>query len=117
MNIEKEEVVCKCDPCYEHHDYDPLPGAIAANAIGIAALKNHAITLIEQLERKKKDAEWVAWALSHGWEIHAGRLAPSYWRESVTGICYGCKKWYGKGIPPLTDELRQIIDEQMEVEG
>lgn len=98
------EVVCKCDPYNEHHAYDPLPETIAANVAGIAALRNHAIPLIEQLEREKKDAERVAWNNAINAAISESH---DYWDIG------------DNSLDPLLKMLESLKkpDEQMEVEG
>lgn len=59
-----------------------------------------------------EDMKRIAFALSHGWEVALGAWA-------FQEVCYddkGMFQWDGKGIPPINDELRQIIDEQMKTE-
>lgn len=58
------------------------------------------------------DTVRIAYALSHGWSVGYG----AWGYEEVNYDSQGEFSWDGKGIPPLTDELRTIIDEQMKTE-
>ena len=64
------------------------------------------------------DAERIAWALSHGWLLSRSFIQyvdeTHVWQDTDGFHCITVR-WDGKGIPPLNDELRQIID--MEREG